>query len=115
MSYHYRETYAGEDYRQGRTVGTGDLKQTLNLDKHSPDLVLVADAFSDPKRGIQSGHIDGYNFARLDSSGEYYQDPEQKIDKFNGTRAWNTSQWLVERAFESFRWGELVGRDLYKP
>jgi prepilin-type N-terminal cleavage/methylation domain-containing protein len=115
MSYHYRETYAGKDYDQSATIRNRDLKHTLNLDRHSTELVLVADAFSDPARGIQSGHIDGYNFARLDSSGEFFQDPDQEIDNFNNGTRWNTNVRLMERAYESFRHGQIVDRNSLVP
>ena len=112
MSYHYRETYPGEDYEQGKNVPTSNLNQhfseVLNMNKHSSDLVLVADAFSDPERGISDAHGDGYNFARLDGSGDYFLDPNHELDNWAGGKRWNTNYALIERAYESFRWGEIV-------
>jgi prepilin-type N-terminal cleavage/methylation domain-containing protein len=115
MSYHYRETYRGQDYEAGATYANSELSKTLNLDKDPSDLVLVADAFSDPRRGLTSAHEDGYNFARLDGSGSYYLDPSREVDQLNNGNIFNTSPLLVERSFESFRWDELVDNDLAKP
>ena len=112
MSYHYRETYPGQDYEQGKNVPTANpnqhFSQVLNMNKHSTDLVLVADAFSDKARGISDAHRDGYNFARLDGSGDYFLDPNHELDGWNNGNVWNTNYALVERAYESFRWGQIV-------
>lgn len=115
MSYHYRETYAGKKYERGSIVRTTSMVNTLNLSKDPTDLVLVSDAFTDPDRGIQDHHRDGYNFARLDSSGDYYQDKSQEIEQFANGNRFNTNQRLIERAYESFRWGETVSAALYRP
>ena len=115
MSYHYRETYRGEAYESGATYTNAQLSKTLNIDKDPTDMVLLADAFSDPLRGLSNAHLDGYNFARLDGSASYYLDRGLQIDQLNNGNVFNTNPLLAERSFESFRWGELVGNDLAKP
>lgn len=115
MSYHYRETYLGREYESGGTYATSELSNTLNLDKHPTDLVVLADAFSDPLRGMTNAHLDGYNFSRLDGSASFYADKPGVIDQFNNGSVFNTNPLLVERSFESLRWGETVGIDLARP
>ncbi|MEM6505120.1 MAG: prepilin-type N-terminal cleavage/methylation domain-containing protein [Planctomycetota bacterium] len=115
MSYHYRETYLGEDYVKGGSVTNGQLKNILNLDRDSPDMVIFSDAFTDPNRGVRDHHRDGYNFARLDGSGDYYLDPGDEIEQLGGGNQYNTNPGLIERGFETMRWGELVGVDLARP
>lgn len=113
-SYHYRETYQGTDYVSGGSYS--GLNQTLNLDKHKPDLVIFSDSFSDPDRGVDFHHEDGYNFSRLDGSGEYYLDQGNEIRDLNGGNKFNTNAPLVEAGFETLRWGELVDTgDLARP
>ena len=113
--YHYRDTFAGSDYERGHNTPTRLLRQTLRSDRHPTDLVSLADAFSAPRRGIAFGHRDGYNFVRLDASGHFYADAGQEIDRLRNGAPFNEKPYLIEQAFESLRWGELVGRGLYKP
>ena len=110
MSYHYRETFGGKPYKTGvNASGKGfSFNHILNMQKHPTDMVLLADAFSDPDRGIADAHRDGYNFARLDGSGMYYLDPSNEVDNFNGGNGYFGNTRLLERAFETFRWGEVV-------
>lgn len=109
-SYHYRETYTGNEYEDGVTV-SGGFNKTLNLDKHTPDLVVFSDAFSDPARGVKSHHEDGYNFARLDGSASFFRDDNDEIMNFNGGARYNVVPKLNERAYESLRQGEIVEAD----
>lgn len=115
MSYHYRETYRGQNYEHGGTYTNSELIKTLNLDKDPTDLVMLADSFSDPRRGLTNAHGDGYNFTRLDGSGGFYIDRGFEIDQLNSGNSFNTNRLLVERTYESFRWGDLVDIDLAKP
>lgn len=85
-------------------------------------MVMVADVFADPTRGINSHHGDGYNFVRLDASGSFYGDPSEQIEqvigggnRFHAESVNPNARLLFERTWESFRWGEIVGTDLAKP
>ena len=120
-SYFYRETYNGKGYRSGGSPVATDLNQTLNMDRDPSDLVMVADVFADPTRGINEHHIDGYNFANLDGSAGFFLDPGQEVEQFNGGGKYHaigltaSAPLYVERAYESFRYGEIVGADLARP
>ena len=120
-SYFYRETYNGEGYPAGYTPVASTLSNTLMLDRDPGDLVMLADVFADPTRGISDAHKTGYNFARLDGSGAYFLDSQNEIESwgnggsFQGLGSDGQARQKVERAFESFRWGEFVGADLTKP
>jgi prepilin-type N-terminal cleavage/methylation domain-containing protein len=115
MSYHYRETYAGRTYEPGRAVNNSELINTLEMGRDSPDMVMLSDAFSDPDRGIRDHHRDGYNFARLDGSGDFYLDLGNEVESLNGGTKYNINARLVEQAYETMRYGELVGSDLARP
>lgn len=120
-SYFYRETYAGHDYPSGGTPILSELVNTLDLERDPSDLVMLADVFADPSRGINDHHRDGYNLIRLDASGGFYQDPQQEIEQFAGGGKFHSktdhpqAALFIERAYESFRWGQIVGTDLAKP
>lgn len=111
-SYHYRETYTGEEYVDGVAV-SGGFNKTLSMERDSPDLVLFSDAFSDPEndRSVDEHHGNGYNFSRLDGSGEFYIDTAHEIRDLNGGAKYNSVTKLNEQAYETLRWGELVGDD----
>ncbi|MEO0476593.1 MAG: prepilin-type N-terminal cleavage/methylation domain-containing protein [Planctomycetota bacterium] len=120
-SYFYRETYNGTGYTAGVTPPLSGLVNTLNIERDPSDLVMLADVFADPERGINDHHRDGYNFSRLDGSGDFFLDQAQQIEQFAGGGSFHAigananAQRLVERAYESFRYGEIVGNDLARP
>ena len=120
-SYFYRETYNGKGYPAGGSPASADLVNTLVPDRDAPDLVMLADVFADTTRGIKDHHGDGYNFIRLDSSGDFYQDPSQQIEQLAGGSSFHSTfsnaaaGRYTEQAYESFRWGEIVGNDLARP
>ena len=114
-SYHYRDTYWGKEYQSGVTPPTIELDKTLSIDRDSSDMVLMADAFTDPARGIDSAHGDGYNIIKVDSSGSFFGDTSNVIAGINNGNPFVTRRVLIERAYETFRWGEVVGSDLAKP
>jgi prepilin-type N-terminal cleavage/methylation domain-containing protein len=117
-SYYYRETYAGEPYLSGGTVNANDLVNTLDFTHDPNDMVMLAEAFADKTRGTDDQHTDGYNFIRLDGSGGFFLDQQKTIEDLNGGSQFFTGQAnapYLEQAFESFRYGELVGTDLAKP
>jgi prepilin-type N-terminal cleavage/methylation domain-containing protein len=121
-SYFYRETYKGNDYVAGSTHNLSELSNTLNLDRDQSDLVMLADVFADPARGIRSHHGDGYNFVRLDASGGFFGDPGYEIEdgigggsRFHAESQNANARLLFERVWETFRWGDIVGTDLAKP
>ena len=120
-SYFYRETYNGQGYTSGGTPALPNLVNTLKPDRDPSDMVMLADVFADPVRGINDHHRDGYNFIRLDSSGGFFLDPSQEIEQFAGGGRFHSNwdnaqaQLYVERAFESFRYDEIAGNDLTRP
>ena len=69
---------------------------------------MIADGFSDPIRGVRDHHRDGYNFLRLDGSGEYYRDDNEELLNLNGGSLYNTNPYLLEIAWETFRIDELA-------
>jgi prepilin-type N-terminal cleavage/methylation domain-containing protein len=95
---HYRESYYDPD--KGETPSDG---RTLNLDKDPNDLVVYADSFSAISRGVDYHHGDGYNYARLDGSAEFYLDNNFEIRNLAGGGNYNSNYRLQEVAWEAFR------------
>ena len=120
-SYFYRETYAGKKYQPGGSPVLAELKNVLNFDRDPGDMVMLADVFADPDRGINDHHLNGYNFIRLDTSGDFFRDSSQQVEQFGGGGGYFAesqnaqASLLFEKAYESFRWGEIVADDLAKP
>ncbi len=117
-SYYYRETYQGKPYTTTQ-IDSADMINTLNFDRDPSDMVMLAEAFADKTRGTDDQHRDGYNFIRLDASGEFFTDPTREIENLNGGQPFFTggpaSRQVLERAFESFRYGQVVGTNLLRP
>ena len=129
-SYYYRDTYIGKDYVAGQNYSTnanrGMMNEPLLLERDSPDMVLSADQFGVKDRlggdvnSLDNGHIDGYNIVKLDGSGEYFFDSARVIEGIGGgdiaTTFWKgRATFNQEQAWETFRYGELVGNDLARP
>jgi prepilin-type N-terminal cleavage/methylation domain-containing protein len=120
-SYYYRETYAGAGYVPGQSIDSTKLVNTLDLDRDAGDIVMLAEAFADKSRGTDQQHQDGYNFIRLDGSGGFFLDPNKTIENLNNGNPFfalgqtQMAPRLLEQAFESFRYLEMVDLDLAKP
>ena len=114
-TYNYRETYRGEDYAAGKAVTDATLNNTLSIDRDPSDLVMFSDQFG-AATSVENHHENGYNYANLDGSGEFYLDDGDEFATFNGGGSFNTNVRWVEIAFETFRRGERVqGGDLFTP
>lgn len=99
-SYHYNCTFSAKadpripDMRSARTYD-------------SCDLPLMVDAFSDPNRGVDWHHGDGYNVLRLDGATFFHRDPDYAIRDRNGgvTYHYGTVMYEVHQAWV---WKQLV-------
>jgi|GEM_PF-1839159 len=117
-SYHYRETYTGEKYTGSFSVVAMRPKwrKNLNLDRDLGDMVIYADSFSAEDRGKDFAHETGYNFSRLDGSGDYFLDQADEIRGFVSGTTFAQDEWRIERTFESFRYGAIVAeRNFSRP
>ena len=75
--YHYRGSFDGPNFR------------VANLDADPGSWTIMADAFSDPNRGVDMHHETGYNVLFLDSHVEFYSDPTKRIRDLNGGRTYH--------------------------
>jgi prepilin-type N-terminal cleavage/methylation domain-containing protein len=130
-SYYYRDTYLGAKYEAGQnyTNQVASLDQTLSLERDPSDLVLSADKFARTQPPTpqwpadrDAGHPNGYNFVRLDGSGEFFGDDSDVIFNMNNGSEYMSifhggiiSAFRLEQAFETMRYGVKVGNDLVKP
>jgi len=92
-SYHYRCSYNLPDYR------------VLKPDRDLADLAVMADAFSDPARGIDQHHGDGYSVLYLDGHVSFHMDTSHSIDNLNGGRRYingMSGYQIQERAWSIF-------------
>ncbi|MBI1368489.1 MAG: prepilin-type N-terminal cleavage/methylation domain-containing protein [Planctomycetes bacterium] len=83
-TYHYNCTFNFE-----KSASLTGWRSALNSDPGSR--VLIADAFSDPTRGVDFHHRDGYNIARLDGSVSYFGDPRNIIRDHKGGLTYHAS------------------------
>lgn len=73
-NYHYRSTFGGSDPANWRPANFG------GDPSHS---ALMADAFSDPNRGVDVHHQDGYNTLFIDSHVNFKVDLEDFVRDYN--------------------------------
>lgn len=79
ISYHYRSSLASS------TSGTGsDAYRVANLASDPATTAIMADAFSDPTRGVDLHHRTGYNVLYLGGHTEFQRDPEFGIRDLAG-------------------------------
>ena len=74
--YHYRATFG-----YANTVAAWRPARISQLDGYSS---MVADAFSDPARGVNNCHRDGYNHGKVDGSVRFLPDPTHQIRDYYG-------------------------------
>lgn len=96
-NFHYRSTFGGSnsptDWRPARFDGDASTS------------AIMADAFSDPNRGVDVHHADGYNTLFIDSHVSFKNDPEHFVRDYNGGfsyHAGNTDYQLMEEVWRGF-------------
>ena len=92
-AYHYRSCFDGPpgSWRAA----------TLRKDAgHEP---IMADAFSDPDRGVDYHHGDGYNVLMIGGSVKFHQDTGRAIANLNGSQTYQTMYFGYQtRVWEEF-------------
>ena len=93
-SYHYNCTFSSEDNPRVR-----DMRSARTYDRG--DRPLMTDAFSDPGRGVDWHHKDGYNVLMLNGSTFFHSDPDNEIRDLNGgvTYHYGTTMYEVHQAW----------------
>lgn len=95
-NYHYRSTFGGNDPARWRPAKIGGDPSSM---------ALMADAFSDPNRGIDVHHKEGYNTLFLDSHVDFKLDPEHFVRDFNGGTTYHAgaaNYLLMEEVWQQF-------------
>ena len=88
-SYHYNCTYSA--------VADPKVSQMRSARTYDPGyLPLIADAFSDPSRGIDWHHVEGYNVLQLDGATYFYRDPANEIRDLNGGATYHSGTAMYE-------------------
>jgi prepilin-type processing-associated H-X9-DG protein len=62
---------------------------------------IFVDAFSDPTRGVDLAHFDGYNVCYIDGHVTFIDDSHRLIRDFNGGAAYNTNYMLQEQVYQT--------------
>ena len=86
-TYHYRSLW---DERKWRAI---------NSIQDSGGMAFMADVFSDPGRGVQYHHRNGYNVAYADGHSEFVKDLQNEIQEFGGG-----STYHVDHSRQDFVW-----------
>lgn len=71
-TYHYRSSLDAPDWR------------SAHLSDDPGSTAIMADAFADPRRGIDQCHEEGYNVVRLDGRVDWYPDADFTLRDYNG-------------------------------
>ena len=83
----------------------------MNSVKDSGAMAFMADVFSDPSRGVQYHHQNGYNVAYADGHSEFVKDLEGKIRDFGGGLTYH-----VDHIRQDFVWKKFFDQVAkYKP
>jgi len=105
-SYHYNSMFGSPDY------DVVDDWRGANLALDDPTAALMADAFSQPKRGVDFHHVDGYNVLLLGAAVQFYSDPDDTIRDLNAP-AGDDGYFAGKknyRLFQSRAWRMFEGR-----
>jgi len=89
-TYHYRSLW---DERTWRSV---------NSVKDSGGLAFMADVFSDPRRGVEYHHKNGYNVVYTDGHSEFVKDLEGEVQKFGGGTTYHVDHSRQDEAWKRF-------------
>ena len=94
--YHYRASFDGPNFRMA------------NLDSDPGNWAIMADAFSDPSRGVVWHHETGYNVLYIDSHAEFYRDSEHKIRDLNGGRTYHagSGNYMMQESVWRYDFGD---------
>jgi prepilin-type N-terminal cleavage/methylation domain-containing protein/prepilin-type processing-associated H-X9-DG protein len=98
-TYHYRSLWDEKKWR------------ALNTTKDSSGMAFMADVFSDPARGVQYHHRNGYNAAYIDGHSEVVRDLDHRIRDFGGG-----STYHVDHSRQDYVWKKFFDKvRKYKP
>jgi hypothetical protein len=100
---------AGQQWMQSTYAYRGSFDapkwRPAELHNDDPESAIAADQFSDPTRGVDFHHIDGYMVAFLDGHGEFYPDPDHYVRDYNGGltyHAGSSNYELQEQVWSGF-------------
>ena len=93
--YHYR-SFLEERTDTWRSVD-------INRDPNPSDLAMMADNFSEPERGVDIHHGDGYNVAYADGHARFVTDRGFLIRDYNGGAPYHASEANYRRQHEVWR------------
>lgn len=76
-SYHYNSMFGSPNY------DAVDTWRSAKMTRDAPGAALMADAFAQPKRGVDFHHVEGYNILYLGGHVLFYNDPDFEIRDLN--------------------------------
>jgi len=89
-TYHYRSLWDEQKWR------------AVNSFKDSGGMAFMADVFSDPSRGVQYHHKNGYNVAYVDGHSEFMKDLEHEIQEFGGGATYHVDHSRQDYVWKRF-------------
>ena len=89
-TYHYRSLWDGTRWR------------SVNSAKDGGGVGFMADVFSDPKRGVNYHHEDGYNVVYADGHSEYVKDEEDEVEQFGGGLTYHVDHGRQDHVWKEF-------------
>jgi len=89
-TFHYRSLWSGSEWR------------ALSSHKDNAGTALLADVFSDPKRGVKLHHKSGYNVGYVDGHVGFVKDPTHVIEGLLGGNTYHTDYDIQDYAWKEF-------------
>jgi len=98
-TYHYRSLWDGRKWRAVSAVRDGG------------GLAFMADMFSDPSRGVEYHHKNGYNVVFTDGHSEFVKDLDRQVQEFG-----DGATYHVDHSRQDFVWKRYFDKmSKYKP
>ncbi|MHC4357127.1 MAG: H-X9-DG-CTERM domain-containing protein [Planctomycetota bacterium] len=77
--------------------------RTFPIRRHgSGGTALLADVFSDPRRGVRLHHKSGYNVGYVDGHVRFVRDQENVVENLNGGKTYHTDYDIQDYAWKEF-------------
>jgi prepilin-type N-terminal cleavage/methylation domain-containing protein/prepilin-type processing-associated H-X9-DG protein len=89
-TFHYRSLWSGSEWR------------ALSSHKDNGGTALLADVFSDPRRGVRLHHKSGYNVGYVDGHVRFVRDQENVVENLNGGKTYHTDYDIQDYAWKEF-------------
>jgi len=97
-TYQYRSLFDGERPASESKPGW----RAPNFDHDNEEIALMSDVYSDPERGVNYHHIEGYNVVYVDGHASFVMDHNFEIRDYNGGGTYHTAHDLQSEVWRTY-------------